>query len=121
MKDIWVLLNVSQGYCLLARLEWSATKSSAELWTVFEVFSFQMQAEAKYISWTENSSASLDQACHWHSSLWKVILSVDSGLYKQISSCPQVVYYQCKLIFSEYGWPETLISDNGPCYTSPSP
>ena len=25
---------------------------------------------------------------------------------------------QGKLIFSEYGWPETLISDNGPCYTS---
>ena len=25
---------------------------------------------------------------------------------------------QCKLILSEYGWPETLISDNGPCYTS---
>ena len=24
---------------------------------------------------------------------------------------------QCKLIFSEYGCPETLISDNGPCYT----
>ena len=22
-----------------------------------------------------------------------------------------------QLIFSEYGWPETLISDNGPCYT----
>ena len=25
---------------------------------------------------------------------------------------------QCKLIFSEYEWPETLTSDNGPCYTS---
>ena len=25
---------------------------------------------------------------------------------------------QCKLILSEYGWPETLISDNGPCYAS---
>ena len=24
----------------------------------------------------------------------------------------------CKLIFSEYGWPETLISGNGPCFTS---
>ena len=23
-----------------------------------------------------------------------------------------------KLIFSEYGWPEVLVSDNGPCYTS---
>ena len=22
------------------------------------------------------------------------------------------------LIFSKYGWPETLISDNGPCYTA---
>ena len=25
---------------------------------------------------------------------------------------------QCKLMFSEYGWPDTLRSDNGPCYTS---
>ena len=25
---------------------------------------------------------------------------------------------QCKLIFSEYGWLETLISDNGPYYTA---
>ena len=25
---------------------------------------------------------------------------------------------QCKLIFSEYGLPKTLISDNGPCYTT---
>ena len=24
----------------------------------------------------------------------------------------------CKQIFAEYGWPETLISDNGPCYAS---
>ena len=23
-----------------------------------------------------------------------------------------------KLIFSEYGWPETMISDNGPCYSA---
>ena len=25
---------------------------------------------------------------------------------------------QCKQVFSEYGWPEILITDNGPCYTS---
>ena len=24
----------------------------------------------------------------------------------------------CKQIFAEYGWPDTLISDNGPCHTS---
>ena len=25
---------------------------------------------------------------------------------------------QCKQVFSEYDWPQTLISDNGPCYTA---
>ena len=29
----------------------------------------------------------------------------------------QHVANQSKLIFSEYGWPETLISDNRQCYT----
>ena len=29
----------------------------------------------------------------------------------------QHVANHCKQVFSEYGWPETLISDNGPCYT----
>ena len=37
---------------------------------------------------------------------------------KLSSMTGQHVANQCKLIFSEYGWPETLISDNGPCYTS---
>ena len=36
---------------------------------------------------------------------------------KLSSMTGQHVANQCKLIFSEYGWPETLISDNGPCYT----
>ena len=37
---------------------------------------------------------------------------------KLFSMTGQHVANQCKLIFSEYGWPETLISDNGPCYTA---
>ena len=37
---------------------------------------------------------------------------------KVSSMIGQHVGKQCKLIFSEYGCPETLISDNGPCYTS---
>ena len=38
-------------------------------------------------------------------------------VHKSSSMTGQHVAIQCKLIFSEYGWPETLISDNGPCYT----
>ena len=37
---------------------------------------------------------------------------------KLTSMTGQYITNQCKLIFSEYGWPETLISDNGPCYTA---
>ena len=39
-------------------------------------------------------------------------------VYKLSSMTGQHVANQCKLIFSEYGWPEILISGNGPCYTS---
>ena len=39
-------------------------------------------------------------------------------VHKLSSMTGQHVANQCKVIFSEYGWPETLISDNGPCYTS---
>ena len=39
-------------------------------------------------------------------------------VYKLTSMTGQHVAGQCKLIFSEYGWPDTLVSDNGPCYTA---
>ena len=39
-------------------------------------------------------------------------------VHKLTSMTGQHIANQCKLIVSEYGWPETLISDNGPCYTA---
>ena len=36
---------------------------------------------------------------------------------KLSSMTEQQVANQCKLIYSEHGWPETLISDDGPYYT----
>ena len=39
-------------------------------------------------------------------------------VHKLNSMTAQIVTSHFKLIFSEYGWPDTLISDNGPCYTA---
>ena len=39
-------------------------------------------------------------------------------VYKLTSMTGQHISTQCKLIFSEYRWQETLISDNGSCYTA---
>ena len=37
---------------------------------------------------------------------------------KLSSMTDEHVANECKLVFSKYGWPDTLISDNGPHYTS---
>ena len=44
-------------------------------------------------------------------SRFPVVCKLSSMTWKHVAT-------QCKLIFSEYGWPETLIYDNGPCYTA---
>ena len=41
-----------------------------------------------------------------------------SVVCKLPSMTGQHVATQCKQIFSEYGWPESLISDNRPCYAA---
>ena len=35
-----------------------------------------------------------------------------------MSTTAQHITSQMKLIFSEYGWPETIISNNGPCHSA---
>ena len=40
------------------------------------------------------------------------------AVHKLNSMTAQHVINHFKLIFSEYGWPDTLVSDNGPCYAS---
>ena len=39
-------------------------------------------------------------------------------VHKLAAMTGQHIASQFKLICSEYGWPDTIVSDNGPCYTS---
>ena len=39
-------------------------------------------------------------------------------VHKLMSTTTQQVASQMKLIFSEYGWPETIVSNNGPSYSA---
>ena len=41
-------------------------------------------------------------------------------VHKLTSTMAQQVTSHMKLIFSEYGWPETIVSDNSPCYSPES-
>ena len=87
---------------------WPAWKASAELWTVFDVFSFQTQAETKYISWTgytRNPWTKLaTDIFHFESSSHLLILNYT----KQISSCLQVFFSDrskhCKPMQANISW-----------------
>ena len=39
-------------------------------------------------------------------------------VWELASTTAQQVTSQMKLVFSEYGWPETIVSDNRPCYSA---
>ena len=58
---------------------------------------------------------------HFEGASYLLILDYTSHyplVCKLTSMTGQQVASQFKLICSEYGWPETIVSDNGQCYTS---
>ena len=57
------------------------------------------------------------ELCRFHYTVMPFGAAVASDMFQHnLTSMTGVhVANQCKLVFSEYGWPETFISDNGPC------
>ena len=58
---------------------------------------------------------------HFESASYLLIVDYTSRflvVHKLSSMTGLHIANQCKLLFSEYGWSETLISGNGPCYTA---
>ena len=67
--------------------------------------------------WTKHAT----DIFHFEDTSYLLIVDYTSrfpDVYKLSSMTGVHIADQCKLVFSEYGWPKTLISDNGPCYTS---
>ena len=120
---------------------YTCTKQSS---TRSEVCEVQAQAETKYFSWKNDlkslqskskqkpsTSPEKEIPVHPWTKLVTDIFQFEGANYLSIvdytSRSPIVcklssvngvhVANQCKQIFSKYGWPQTLITDNGPCYT----
>ena len=58
---------------------------------------------------------------HFESDSYLLIIEYTSKfpvVHKLMSTTVQQVASQMKLIFSEYSWPEAIVSDNGPCYSA---
>ena len=58
---------------------------------------------------------------HFKNDLYLLMVDYTSRfpvVHKVTSTMAQQVASQMKLIFSEYGWPKTIVSDNSPCYSA---
>ena len=82
-----------------------------------------MQATHKHVFGTRDPHTPMDKDCNGHFLFWWCFIPINSWLHKQIpsheklTSTAQHVTGQMRLVFSEHGWPETIISVNGPCYS----
>ena len=114
-----------QSHCILARSEWSTGKIDTELWTWLKVFQsncnqqlcMSLGQEIPLHAWTKL----VTDISHFEGASHLVIVDYTSRfpvVCKLWSMTGQHELTQCKKIFSEYGLPETLISDNGPCYAA---
>ena len=96
-----------------------------KLWTVFKIFQSQMQATFKHVFGTRDPDTSWTKIVTdiFYSDGASYLLIADYTsrfpvVRKLTSMTTQHVAGQMKLVFSEYGWPETIISNNGPCYSA---
>ena len=79
--------------------------------------SFALGQEIPLYPWTKLAT----DIFHFEGASYLLIVDYTSCypvVHKLTSMTGQHIASQFKLICSEYGWPETIVSDNGPCYTS---
>ena len=81
-----------------------------------------MQATFKHVFGTRDPHASMDKGCngHFHGASYLLLVDYTSSfpvVRKLTSMMAQHITGQIKLVFSEYVWQETTISNNGPCYS----
>ena len=79
--------------------------------------SLSLGQEVPLYSWTKH----VTDIFHFDGALYLLVVDYTSRflvVHKLTSMTGHHIPTQCKLIFSEQGTSETLISDNGPCYTA---
>ena len=79
--------------------------------------SFTLGQEIPLYPWTKLAT----DISHFEGASYLLIVDYTSCypvVHKLASMTGQHIASQFKLICSEYGWPETIVSDNGPCYAS---
>ena len=90
---------------------------------MLKIFAIQMQATTANVSRSQNTSFPWTKIAtdifHFKGDSYLLLVDYTSRyqvIHKLTSMTAQYLIGPLKIIFSEYGWPDTIVSDNGPCY-----
>ena len=90
-----------------------------------EILNSKKQTSSKHVSRTRGSNITMDKVAtdifHFKNDSYLLIVDYMNRFpvgCKLTSTTVQQVANQMKLIFSEYGWPDNIVSVNGPCYSA---
>ena len=90
---------------------------------MLKIFAIQMQATTANVSRSQNTSFPWTKIAtdifHFEGDSYLLLVDYTSRypvIHKLTSMTAQYLIGPLKIIFSEYGWPDTIVSDNGPCY-----
>ena len=112
---------MNKRHCVLAGDQWATRKTILKLWTMPEILQSKKQTNCKYVlgqeilicPWTKVAT----DIFHFEGYSYLLIVNYTSRfpiVCKITSTTVQQVVSQMKLIFSEYGWPEAIVSTNDP-------
>ena len=116
---------VSETNSILARIKWPTREACTKLLIVFKIFQIKEETRNEPIIRPRSSNISMGKSSNQFVPFWRWLISTHHWLHKSISHCAQTnindrteYCWTSKQIFAKYGWPDTIISNNGPCYTS---
>ena len=116
---------VSKRDCILARLEWPVGEAGSGLSTMAKVLTIKAQANTQHVFRPRNTcflwTKLATDLFHFEGDSYLLIVDYTSRypvICKLTKMTAQNVIGHLKVIFSEYGWPDNIVSDNGPCYTA---
>ena len=114
-----------QTSSVLVRAKQSARAAHTQFSAMSEIFEIEKEIGCIFYIGPRSSDLPLDKLAtdlfHFKGPSYLLIVDYNSQFPVVRKLTSMMAHHKAdhfKQIFAEYGWPDTLISDNGPCYTS---
>ena len=116
-----------KSHCVLAKIVWWTQGSCNQLCYMLEIFSIKQERlyQDRTSTWSRDPNWTLEKACYrlltYDSANFLLVVDYTTKfpvVCKLTDLTAHVVTEHMKAIFSKFGTPHSIVSDNGPCYAA---